>query len=271
MALIQVNYLSKALFRTIPLNVILPADKVDYFSFSYAMQDGYKFKTLYLLHGVLGNYTDWISGTRIQRWAEEKNLAVVMPSGDNAFYVNSSIPKNEYGTLIGKELLEVTRKMFPLSSRREDTFIGGLSMGGYGAIRNGIMYSENFSHVIGLSSAVHFFDKEAQPRFMEEAVFGDLNKAALSDLNPKVAYEELQSSGKPVPRFYLSCGTEDNLFPANVAFKDFLLENGADVTWYEGKGGHDWDFWDAQIKAALDWLPLEENANGLGSGNVKLD
>ena len=60
MALIQVNYLSKSLFRTVPLNVILPADKLDFASLSYAMKDGQKFKTLYLLHGLLGNYTDWL-------------------------------------------------------------------------------------------------------------------------------------------------------------------------------------------------------------------
>ena len=85
--------------------VIPPVDKLDFETFSYAVKDGYKFKTLYLLHGLLGNYTDWVSGTRIQRWAEEKNLAVVMPSGDNAFYINSRISKNDYSTFIGKELV----------------------------------------------------------------------------------------------------------------------------------------------------------------------
>ncbi|MBR2828946.1 MAG: acetylesterase, partial [Solobacterium sp.] len=84
MALIQVNYLSKALFRTVPVQVILPVDRISFETMDYEPVQR-KFKTLYLLHGLLGNYTDWVSGTRIQRWAEEKNLAVVMPSGDNSF------------------------------------------------------------------------------------------------------------------------------------------------------------------------------------------
>ncbi|MBO5503023.1 MAG: acetylesterase, partial [Lachnospiraceae bacterium] len=121
MALIQVNYVSKSLFRTVTLNVILPVDKLDAETMNY-MSTGNKFKTLYLLHGLIGNYTDWVSGTRIQRWAEEKDLAVVMPSGDNAFYVNSMAPNNDYGKFIGEELVEVTRMMFPLSDKREDTF-----------------------------------------------------------------------------------------------------------------------------------------------------
>ena len=83
MALIQANFISKSLLRTVPIQVILPVDK---FSMTGAPQAEQKpFKTLYLLHGILGNYTDWVSGTRIQRWAEERNLCVVMPSGDNAF------------------------------------------------------------------------------------------------------------------------------------------------------------------------------------------
>ena len=271
MALLQVSYLSKALFRTVPLNVILPVDKIEYDSLTYAMKDGYKFKTLYLLHGLLGSYIDWVSGTRIQRWAEEKNLAVVMPSGDNAFYVNSTLAMNDYGSFIGKELVDVTRMMFPLSDKREDTAIAGLSMGGYGAIRNGIVYSDTFGHVAGFSSAVHIFDEGYDHSDIEKTVFGGLEKAAETDANPRVAFENLVSEKRAMPRFYLSCGTEDDLFKANEDFRDYLKGKGADVTWFEGKGGHDWDFWDQEIKKLLDWLPLDLDANGLGSGNVRTD
>ena len=112
MAIIQVNYVSNALQRTVPVQVILPVDKLT--------PDGKlpapkKFKTLYLLHGYLGNYTDWVSGTRIQRWAEERDLAVVMPSGDNSFYVDRPMPGNCFGEFIGDELVQITRRMFPLS------------------------------------------------------------------------------------------------------------------------------------------------------------
>ena len=103
MALIQVNYMSKALFRIVPLNVILPVDRFDADTDRYLTDKDRKYKTLYLLHGLLGNYTDWVSQTRIQKWAEEKNLAVVMPSGDNAFYFKSRTPWNDYETFIGEE------------------------------------------------------------------------------------------------------------------------------------------------------------------------
>lgn len=79
------------------------------------------YKTLYLLHGIFGNYSDWVCGTRIQRYAEEHDLAVVMPSGDNAFYVDQPAGGNFYGEFVGRELVELTRRIFPLSHEREDS------------------------------------------------------------------------------------------------------------------------------------------------------
>ena len=254
MALLQVNYLSKALFRIVPLNVILPVDHFDAATNRYLNGKERKYKTLYLLHGLLGNYTDWVSQTRIQKWAEEKDLAVVMPSGDNAFYFNSRTPWNDYGTFIGEELVEMTRRMFPLSGKWEDTFIGGLSMGGFGALRNGIVYSETFSHVAGLSSAVHIFEDTSEEANI--GLFDNMEAAAGTDRNPRVAVGKMLSERRRIPKFYMACGTKDNLMQANVSFRDYLKEKGVDVTWDEENCGHDWDFWDSQIKKVLDWLPL---------------
>lgn len=255
MALIQVNYLSKALFREVPLNVILPVDRFDAGANTYLNGKEHKYKTLYLLHGLLGNYTDWVSQTRIQRWAEEKNLAVVMPSGDNAFYLNSRTPWNDYGRFIGEELVEVTRRMFPFSDKREDTFIAGLSMGGFGALRNGIVYSDTFSYVAGLSAAVHIFENTSEEA--NNGLFDNIEKASKTNRNPYVAVEEMLSGGHKIPELYMACGTKDDLMPANIAFRDFLRTKGLKVTWDEEDYGHDWDFWDSQIKKVLDWLPLE--------------
>ena len=254
MALIQVNYMSKALFRIVPLNVILPVDRFDADTDRYLTDKDHKYKTLYLLHGLLGNYTDWVSQTRIQKWAEEKNLAVVMPSGDNAFYFKSRTPWNDYETFIGEELPAITRRMFPLSDKREDTFIAGLSMGGFGAIRNGIVFSDTFSHIAGLSSALHIFDDLSEEA--DIGLFDNLEEASKTNLNPKIAANEMFREKKSMPRFYMACGRQDDLLKANMDFRDFLKENGADVTWDEEDAGHDWDFWDSQIRKVLEWLPL---------------
>lgn len=276
MALIQVNFMSKSLMRTIPVNVILPVDKLTFPGMPE--KDVAPYKTLYLLHGIFGNYTDWVSGTNIQRWAEEKDLAVVMPSGDNMFYVDQKESQNYYGELIGKELVEITRKMFPLSHKREDTFIAGLSMGGYGAIRNGLKYHDTFGYIAGLSSAMIVDGLEERtndtPIFIErrdfaESIFGDLSKVKDSDMNPKWLVEKLKEEGAEFPKMYLACGTEDSLLKENQGMRDFLTDAGVDVTYEEGPGGHEWDFWNRYIKKVIDWLPLGDDAEaGMNSGNV---
>ena len=275
MALIQVNYLSKALFRTVPVNVIIPSDKISFETMDYlpAPEGGYP--TLYLLHGLLGNYTDWVSGTRIQRWAEDAGLAVVMPSGDNSFYVNGQTANNDYGAFIGEELPRVMRQMFPLSQRREDTFIAGLSMGGFGALRNGMKYAQTFSRIIGLSAAIHFFDPNYESVAGEESAFGSLAEAAQTDKNHHVVLEQLKervSAGEvAAPEFYLACGTQDSLMGVNRSFRADVEAAGFDVTWDEEDRGHDWDFWDSQIKKVIEWLPLGRAEGGMGSGNVSKD
>ena len=269
MAIIQMNYVSGALQRSVPVQVILPVDKLT--------PDGKlpapkKYKTLYLLHGYLGNYTDWVSGTRIQRWAEERDLAVVMPSGDNSFYVDRPQSGNCYGEFIGRELVEITRRMFPLSEKREDTFIGGLSMGGFGAMRNGLKYHDTFGAIISLSGVLHMFEESmAMPRRANaekmEEIFGDLEKAANSDNNPVWLAEKL-TDGNDLPDIYIACGIQDWLIEHSRKFRDLLQRKGFRVTYEEGPGDHNWDFWDTYIKKALDWLPLDDCSQGIHSGNV---
>ncbi|MCD8325733.1 MAG: esterase family protein [Lachnospiraceae bacterium] len=271
MALLEVNFVSKSLFRAVTFKAILPVDKMAFGA--EPVETPRKFKTLYLLHGLLGNQEDWVSGTRIQRWAEEKDLAVIMPAGENGFYVDQPGIWNNYGSFVGKELVEMTRKMFPLSDKREDTFIGGLSMGGFGAVRNGLKYADTFSHIISLSGALQVMEDpkemDALSVNVSKSCFGDLAKAAKSDKNPRYLVEQMKKEGRTdLPRIFMSCGTEDSLLKINQAYRDFLTESGFDVTYSEEPGGHEWDFWDRKLKEALDWLPLTGKTQGINSGNV---
>lgn len=279
MAVLQVDFVSQCLMRTVTIKVILPVDKIAKMNgeMPYTPE---KFKTLYLLHGMLGNQTDWIDGTRIQRWAQEKNLAVVMPAGENRFYVDNPREGAYFGEYIGRELVEITRKMFPLSDKREDTFIAGLSMGGYGAIRNGLKYHENFSHIAALSSGLLMEDilnsdnSPALPfmrRSYYESVLGDLSKLRGSDLDYEALILKLKEQNAIIPRIYLCCGTEDFLVEKNRKYGEFLKSEGVDVTYEEGPGAHEWEFWDTYIRKILDWLPLDEGSNGLNSGNVGVE
>lgn len=279
MAVFEVNFHSESLGRTVPLYVILPTDKF-YLPDMPKREVGKPYKTLYLLHGVIGNYTDWLYNTRIKKYAEEKDLCVVMPSGDNSMYLDQGV--DFYGEFIGQELVEFTRKTFPLSHRREDTYIGGLSMGGFGAMRNGLKYYDTFGAIISLSGAF-VLDEEMlieveKPMFPGETttykkrVYGDdLEKALVSDKNPKYLIEKLSKEKIDFPDIYMACGTEDFLFKKNEGIDHLLTDYNIRHTFETGPGAHEWDFWDTYIKKALDWLPLEEGIAGISSENIGME
>ncbi len=187
-----------------------------------------------------------------------------MPSGYNAFYLDHPETHNYYGRFIGQELPEVTRAMFPLSTRREDTFIGGVSMGAYGALRNGLRYCETFGSIISLSSAmiVDGFDRVVSDdlfflnRSFLESTFGDLDHVVDSDKDPARLAADLVYCDRPRPCVFMACGDRDPLAPANRMLADKIRSIGLNVTHHELQGGHDWDLWNRALPEALDWLPL---------------
>lgn len=261
MAIINTRYNSNSLGGFISFTAVIPFED---FGANFLNPNPHPYvskkpmRTLYLLHGVTGDEHDWLYGTRIERYAKENNIAVIMPDGNNNFYIDNC-ETEKWGEFIGKELIEVTRSLFPLSHDREDTFIGGLSMGGYGAIRNGFKYSEVFSKIIALSSALITYNltdysEDAkmpwQKKSYGERMFGDLDKVIGSDIDPEQVFLEC----KEKVQLFMACGTEDFLLELNRRYKTFLEDNGADLTYYEEPGAHEWDFWDRNILKGIQWL-----------------
>ena len=112
MALLNGSFYSKSLIRTVNFNAIIPVDKMLY---PVKPAEGEKkvFKTLYLLHGVTMNHNDWLYATRILNWAEQKGIAVIMPAGENKFFLNN-VSGDNHEDFLAVELIDVTRRLFPL-------------------------------------------------------------------------------------------------------------------------------------------------------------
>ena len=258
--ILRADYYSKCLRKVVSFSAILPVDISEEMKKPDAPQTG-KLKTLYLLHGYAGNCNDWLLNSNVQELSTAHNLAVIMPSGDNGFYVDNYTGAR-YGEYIGREIVEITRTLFPLSEKREDTLIGGFSMGGFGAIRNGLKYADTFGSILALSSALitdavaeSHGDMKDAPESKEYyiSIFGDPEKLKGSENDPKALAKKLKESGKLIPSIYMACGTEDFLIQENRSLRDFLTELNVDFTYIETSGVHDWNFWSPHIKKALEW------------------
>ena len=276
MALITASFMSKSLMRTVPVNIIMPTDKLTFPGQPEPSNEPKKL--LVLLHGVFGSYVDWVTGTRVQAFAEAHDLAVVMPSGDNKFYCDSSTTGDRYGTFIGVELVDFMRKTFNVSNKREDTYIAGLSMGGFGAIVNGLRHPETFGCIAGLSSGLikqNILSSVDEPghdiftRTQYRAIFGlDKIEDYNGSENDYDALADKVASDPNKPKIYLCCGLQDWLLEPNRAYRDKLKGLGYDVTWAESAGGHTWEFWGEYIEKVINWLPLGGENAGISSGNV---
>lgn len=262
MAVFDISFFSDALGRIAPLTGIIPLERPHHYGGS-GVPASEPFRAVYLLHGYSGMHTDWIRGSRIEQLAMAHNIAVFMPSGENGFYLDDPIRGAYYSKLLCEDLISFTRAAFPLSKRREDTTIGGFSMGGYGALRNGLFRSDVFGNVIAFSSAIMTDELSNMKADMSNPLapysyyvhtFGPLDQFAGSDKDPKALAKAIVTEGKPAPNLYIACGSEDFGIAQNRDYSRYLTEIGFEHIFMESPGEHNWAFWDDYIEKALVWL-----------------
>lgn len=259
LALLHVDFFSDVLGMCVEMDVILPEETHGQIGMEGKIS-GKKWKTLYLLHGMSDDHTIWQRRTSIERYASEKGIAVVMPSTQLGWYTDMQIGFKWF-TYISDELPKICRSFFPnMSDRREDTFVAGLSMGGYGAFKLALRASDTFGWGASLSGAVDAVEVTTSgalgnKRYWED-IFGPAEnvKGSFNDLF--AAAEELKNSGKQLPNLYMWCGTEDFLYKQNVRMRDHLNALNYNLTYEESPGDHQWKYWDEKIQTILNWLPL---------------
>ncbi len=261
MALIQCDFASSCLKRSVEFNIYIPGDRA-----MPGMGPGFPLKTLYLLHGYTGCCNDWFFDSELGALSELHGLAIVLPNAENHFYVDDTLRHDMYGEFIGHELVDFTRKIFPLSRKRDDTIIGGISMGGYGALRNGLKYHDVFGHIIGLSPAIIIHElagateapnEVGASRAFYRGVFGDLDTATQRDVDLHWLAQKLRDEGAEFPEIYYCCGSNDMLVHASRRLHETFERLGVEHVFEEGPGTHEGPFFYPHLKRALDRLDLD--------------
>jgi S-formylglutathione hydrolase FrmB len=259
MALIDCKFFSESLGMCSSLRVILPETterRIGGAVVSRAGTAGLRgHPTLLLLHGLSDDESIWSRLTSVERYVAPLGLAVVMPNVHRSFYTNMR-HGYRYWDFVSQEVLSKARSFFPLSSAREDNFVAGLSMGGYGAFKLALRLPESFSAAASLSGVVDVAEFRSEREADYELAFGSSAPAYGSEHDLFGISQVLAERGGPRPRLYQCCGTEDGLIAQNRRFRDHLNGLGYDFDYEEGPGAHDWAYWDRMLEKVLAWLRL---------------
>ena len=253
MALLETRFDSQTLDLSLGANIILPEHPK-------AWQEPPA--VLYLLHGLSDDHTIWSRRTSIERYARDYNLVIVMPDANKSFYCDMKHGSN-YWAFLAEELPMLVRRWYNVSTGFKQTFVAGLSMGGYGAMKLALGCPGRFAAAASLSGALdlasHIDDEWDESRLRTfEAVFGEL--ATVPGSGNDLIAQLGRIEAVPETEFYVCCGTEDYLYKDSTTFRDTAAEAGLYLTYEESGGDHNWDFWDTHIQRVLEWLPIEKLA-----------
>lgn len=248
---------SKALDMETHLEIVLPYDKP-------AQNQQEPCQVVFLLHGISNDSSSWMRMSAVERYARARGMALVIPEVQRSFYANMDRGLR-YFDYVAEELPRFCRENFRISPRREDTFVAGLSMGGYGAVKVCLSKPETFAACASFSGALDLAGLKAsvgaaagQPQMAEmEGVFGEgLPLAQENDL-----FFLLEQAAKLPqerrPRLFVTCGQQDPLYEQNQNFRRAAEQLPITFRYEEWPGVHDWDFWDPSVEKALAFFAQE--------------
>jgi len=247
-----VQFQSKLVNATLPYNVVVPPD--------YRTSSTTRYPVLYLLHGLTGHYSDWLTKTNVADYAAQYRMIVVMPEGKDGWYTDSAtVPNDKYESYILKELLPDVEKRYRTIETRFGRGVAGLSMGGYGALKFGLKSPGTFAFAASLSGALaaaSWTEKDLKdPGAARDSVLSVFGPAG-SDIRKANDIFEIVRSMTPnrvagLPYLYLDCGTEDRLVNDNRQFTTLLGEKKIPHEYRELPGDHNWAYWDQQVREVL--------------------
>ena len=266
MAKVVCNFYSYVLMRAVDITVVLPSVTCPE---SLGMGEGpashelkAKFPVLYLLHGFGNNHAQWTGYTNVEMYAEERRIAVVNISAENKAY--SQIGSDDFVRFLQEELPAFVKNYFPISDKPEETYIAGLSMGGYGALLHGLSHPEKYRAIGAFSAGVNI-----NPVSFAKNPMGGEQVKLPEEYDLHALAKKLKAEGKKAPKIYDACGANDFMIRDNEEYAQELKELGYDVTWKKVPGfAHEWRFWDQQIEQFLDWIERDDYYGKKGKCSV---
>jgi putative tributyrin esterase len=257
MALIHLDHVPESVKVNLPLEIILP-DPGKMGALPVA-----KRQVLYLLHGLGDDASAWQRYTSIETLAAAYGLVVVMPSAGRSFYTDQ--PNGQkYFTYLVEELPKYLADVFNLAPRREDTYIAGNSMGGYGAIKAALLRPEKYAAAASFSGVLSLAILQLLPDDTRQAefrfLFEDLEKVPGSEHDPAAWLERAAKYPGNLPRLFIYTGKQEDIYPLSGMFHTACQSLGVQSEYFEEDGHHDWFLWEEHIRRFLESIlgPIEK-------------
>ena len=249
---ISMDFFSQALERYVTVKAVLPFDETE-------SAGSPPYKTLYFLPGYSANAFSILSSSILDELSAVEGFALIIPDGENSFYTNQEDVHALYETFISEELLTITRKLLPLSDKREDTYIGGISMGGFGSLMLGSRHIDTFSKILALSPVTDpycnsLFKNSSFTRKQFDRYFANEERYR-ADYHPSNILKRIKAEGKKLPDIFLCCGEQDPLtYDMDRRFVSEMEESNIPVTAEWGRGAHTPMYWNALLPAAINFM-----------------
>jgi S-formylglutathione hydrolase FrmB len=243
MAFATINYFSRSLVKASSFNIVFPDDPAVSRPWS----------VFYLLHGLSDDHTIWQRRTSIERYVEGLPLVVVMPDGGRGFYTDAQVGFAYESDLI-KDVIGLVERTFPVRADRGGRAIGGLSMGGYGAVKLGLKHHEMFASVNSHSGALAILQQDWAKTDGIKDIAGELERIYGKTYKdgPEDPFGILNriDHGR-VPALRIDCGKGDFLLEQNRAFHKHLESLHISHEYEEFVGVHNWEYWDLHVQDAI--------------------
>lgn len=243
-------FYSSALDREMPYFVYLPP------RYGTASR---RYPVLYMLHGGSQDRDEWPAYglvNAVDRLIAEKEIRpmiVVMPQGDYGFWVNHVDDGPKWGDYVSQDLVRHVDATFRTLPDAQNRAIGGLSMGGYGALQLAFNNPDVFGTVGGHSPAL-YPDDGSLPILGTGEAFAARDPVRLAE----------SANGLDRLSILLDIGEEDPFAARTVELHEALDRRGVEHRWLLQRGGHEGEYWERNL---LQYLRFYDEALNWGSGS----
>jgi S-formylglutathione hydrolase FrmB len=213
------------------------------------------YPVFYLLHGYSDDHQTWLLQSRVLEYVAGLPLVVIMPDAEHSFYCDAyeGEPFEQY---LLEEVRGIVEADFAVrKTGKRARCVGGLSMGGFGAMKLGLRYPELFAsigaHSSALDAARHAGDDSPIMRDLRRLLGPPARKTNPHRCNNDPYFLAEQIDPANLPAIYFDCGTEDHLLKSNRDFHRLLTRLDLPHTYEEYPGDHNWGYWDKHLQDSL--------------------